>query len=111
VKGVAFAGEDLLAVGRPRAVELWRLPGERLHSWPADADVTALAGSPAGPVIAWTARGTGNVVDVRTGREVAKLAGHPDSVQALAFSADATHLAAGGSEGTVRLWDVRRRGK
>lgn len=44
--------------------------------------------------------------DVQTGALVAELRGHALVLKSLVFSADATVLASGGADGTVRLWCV-----
>ena len=44
--------------------------------------------------------------DARAGSKIVKLRGHSDNVRALALSHDGTKALSGGSDGTVKLWDV-----
>lgn len=46
------------------------------------------------------------LVDIETGDELTVLEGHDDIVTDLAFNSDATLLASGSRDGTVRLWGV-----
>jgi WD40 repeat protein len=70
--------------------------------------VTCLAASPNGLVrAAGMAIGSIDLADFATGKRIAMLIGHRAAVRALAFSADGRRLAAGSTDGSVRLWDVR----
>jgi WD40 repeat protein len=46
------------------------------------------------------------VWDVQTGKRLLTLSGHTASIQVAVFSRDGTHLATGGYEGAVKVWDV-----
>ncbi len=82
-------------------------PAEKLTPLPAGhAPATALALSPDGR---WLASGAGNSVIVRDAKAkdlpvIARLEGHKDVVQSLAWNSDATRLAAGGYR-CVLVWN------
>lgn len=70
--------------------------------------VTCLAASPDGLVrAAGMAIGSVDLADFATGKRIAMLNGHRAAVRALAFSADGRRLAAGSTDGSVRLWNTR----
>jgi len=46
------------------------------------------------------------VWDVQTGKSLFTLPGHSASVEVAVFSMDGTHLATGGVDGAVKVWDV-----
>ncbi len=85
----------------------WHLPkGAKVRL--GKGNITDIAYSPNGNLLA-----VGTVIgiwiyDVYTGAEVTLLTGHTSAVESIAFSPEGTTLASGGSWGdeTVRLWDV-----
>ena len=63
-----------------------------------DPDQTRLA-------IAWIGLGIA-LYDTASGRQLARLADHPDRISSLAFSPDGTQLVSTSDDHTARLWDV-----
>jgi hypothetical protein len=53
-----------------------------------------------------TAGGKITVIDIRLGKEIATLRGDQGEIRSLAFGADMATLFAGGSDGTVLIWDL-----
>ncbi len=68
--------------------------------------VWSLAVSPDGKVLATGDVGTVRLWDVETLKGFAVLEGHTGQVRGLAFSGDGRTLASGGSDRTVKVWDV-----
>jgi WD40 repeat protein/tRNA A-37 threonylcarbamoyl transferase component Bud32 len=95
---------------------VWDLAtGTRRGERPVDAgpERTCLAIDPKGT---WLAYGCGGgnaiirevyVVDATTGRQLAKLPGHPSPVMSLAASPDGRLLASGCKAGTIKVWDMK----
>ena len=58
-------------------------------------------------VTTWSPGNVLNVHDIATGRSVAELRGHQNTITSGEFSPDAVYFVSGSYDGTVRLWNVR----
>jgi WD40 repeat protein len=87
---------------------LWRLCHLPLHTLEHGGNVTCLAYSPDGRLLAAGSPGNGriNVWDAVTGKRLWAMT-HPQGVQSVAFSRDGRRLASGGYEKKVRIWDMQ----
>lgn len=106
---------DLLDAQRPQTGQddlrgfewyyLWRLGHRDRFTWPHAS--YSVSFSPDGSKVA-TAGGDRRVKlwDVSTGRELAVLSGHTDSVRRVRFSPDGSKLATASFDRTVKIWDV-----
>ena len=84
----------------------WGLP-ERAKMRIGKAPITEIAYSPDGWRIAAATHEDIWMYDARSGVVLKLLTGHTDSVLTVAFSPSGNYLASGGSDGTVRGWNVR----
>jgi WD40 repeat protein len=88
------------------------LPGIRILATHA-TQVTSVAFSPHGQTLATgTSRGTVQLWDIATGRQVGRsLSGPRSSIKSMAFSPGGQMLAVGHQDGQVQLWDMRHRSR
>lgn len=86
--------------------------GEAVVRLAPQGQTTALAASRDGHLLAaGGAIGVVYVSDFTSGKRLAKLPGHADSVNVLDFSPDGSRIASGSLDGTIRLWDVHTGGE
>lgn len=116
----AFAvggGGRLLAVGGSDGVEVWQWKGDGFDSspWPlkGSTQTQSLAFDPSGFLLAVSGDESGDVKlhatePARRDRRAARLRGHMTTVACLDFSHDGNWLVTGDTEGTIRIWDVKR---
>ena len=88
-------------------IKLWDASDwELLGTLPVDV-VACVDFSPDGKQLASGGWGEVALWSVESGEKIGTLPGHTDLIKTIAFSADGTTLASGGSEGTVRVYNIK----
>jgi WD40 repeat protein len=107
VTSLAFTadGKKLVAGTQFGDVKLWDITTGKTEARFKDR-AQSLVISPDGQSLAVGGANGVRLWDVPTQREWALFEGHGDRVNAIAFTADGATLAAGSSDGTVKLWDM-----
>ncbi len=101
-----------VSAGDDRALVVWDVAtGALRHRWPdgggqAGGFISALAGLPAGQVLAGSDDRTVAVWDVLTGQVLHTFRGHAASVRSVAVSADGRRAISAGNDGGLILWNL-----
>ncbi|MDE0316693.1 MAG: dockerin type I domain-containing protein [Candidatus Poribacteria bacterium] len=106
---VKFSPDDqtLACAGYNGGINLWKLPNwEQAGTLPTNGTVTDLSFSPDSSKLASANYEAVNLWTIHDGEKIATLKGHVGWVNAAAFSHDGNSIISGGSDGTLRLWDV-----
>ncbi len=113
VRGLAFDPRGRrIATGADDRVRIFDAEsGDEVHSIACPFDVTAVAFSPDGRILAIAREDRRiQVVDAASGNTIATLLGHRETVTTLAFDPKRPRLASGSDDRTIRIWDVSERG-
>jgi hypothetical protein len=98
-------GAWLVSAG-PSSARIWALAsGTAVNEIEVDGTPLAVAFAP-GSSLAAVGDSAGNIIFARPGSSDLRAVRSQSAVTALGFSADASHLASGGRDGTLMLWDT-----
>ena len=110
VTAMAMAGSEVVLAGGDGTVEVRqpRIDATRFYTT-GDLRLESIAVSPdLGLLAAGSADGQIILLDAASGTRLAAWPAHDGSVRGLSFLPDGIHLASGGADRIIRLWDLRR---
>ncbi len=88
-------------------IKLWNIKNwERIGTLPTNGTVTDINYSPNGNILANSDYESVNLWQIEDGEKITTLTGHKGWVNAAVFSPDGLSITSGGSDGTIRFWDV-----
>jgi WD40 repeat protein len=100
-------GATLATAGTDGYVRVWNASsGSRMLEVRAGTGLTSVALDPAGRLLAAGVGQNVVVYDAHTGKQLAVLAGHTDTVTGVAFSPDGELLASSSRDHSARVWDA-----
>jgi serine/threonine protein kinase len=106
---MALSPDGLRAVfaGRDKTIRFRDLASAQERKWTSFAAARGLAWSPDGKRLALSGGEDLAVLDAQEGQPIFILPGHQGTVTCLTYSRNGTKLAAGGMDGSIRLWNAR----
>jgi WD40 repeat protein len=109
INSVALAcGGGMLAVASDDAIQVWQA-GPIAQRYTIEAGAQHLVFDATGELLVSTKDSTIQIWNVRDGSLLHTLSGHTDCVSSIAFSRDGRRLISGSYDGTMRLWNCKRK--
>ena len=109
VYAVQFSPNDrlLAGAGYEGKVKLWKVPNWESHgTLTSNGTVSEISFSPDSSTLATPGYESVDLWAVSVGENITTLTGHTDWVRATDFSPDGNALISGGTDGTLRIWDI-----
>ena len=109
ITAVRFSPDNntLASGGLNGGIKLWNIKNwELIGTLPTNGTVTDINYSPDGSILANSDFEAVNLWKIENGEKITTLTGHKGWVNSAVFSPDGQSLSSGGSDGTIRFWNV-----